>query len=594
MVSAISANNPLSFSAFGQGEGNSRVVKFSPTAHILRGDRYALLNGMYSYYKCTQHDSKQFDFDGRSISTNPRVGTPVMTGAQQPSFYVPLKMRRPHATYRLNKIIVDAFTNILFGEERYPRIKVDGNDDEQDYLRALNKVSKLPNKLIQARSYGGSMGTSCLSWAFVNGLPYVDVHNPQNVYIHEWEDRTQLIPRHATEVYLYARNRWDGKKIARVYYWFRRDWLPDADIVFKPAPYVPNEDPEWEVDPEKIHEHKDGEPHFVWIQNQPSEEIDGSPDCDGELYEAFDAVDMLFSVVTRGSTLNLDPTLVLKMDPEIVRRMGVSKGTDNALTVGLNGAAEYLELGGQSIEAGLKLLNFLRMAILEAAQCVIPDPNQIAAQGVSAVALKALYAPMLAKSGIHRDQYGEGIKRVLQQMVRSARKNSKVVVDPETKEKTMAVLNLPPRIEKTPVIDELTGKPTGEVIVKRIPRTPGEEGGDLELKWPPYFLPTHDDQAKVVQNLSTATGGKSFMSRETAIDIASDMFGVDAATEQDRIAAQSHADKAAEMEMTPGIGGKVTDETDLPDGALPKKQREPIEVVDTQTDKEEEVTDGVG
>lgn len=580
MVTAISANNAMSYSAFAQGEGQSRGVRFSPNQHVLAGDRYAMLDRLQSFYDCTQHDYKRFDFDGR-ITNNPRVGTPTMSGAEKPSFYVPLKMRRPSAPYRLGKIVVDSFTNLLFGEQRFPQIRVDGNDADQDFARALVKAAKLSVKMIEARPLGGAMGTVGLSWAFVNGQPRVDVHNAKNLFVHEWEDRTQLIPRHVTEVYLYGRHEWNGKEFQRVLYWYRRDWLPEVDIVFKPVLYQPNVDPIWTPDPDKISEHGDGEAHFIWIQNLPSEEIDGLPDCDG-LYDSLDAVDMLFSVVVRGATLNLDPTLVLKMDPEIVRRMGVTKGTDNALTVGKDGDASYLELGGNSIKAGTDLLEFLRRSILEAAQCVVPDPHEIAAQGVSAVALKALFAPMLAKSDIHREQYGAGIERLLNQMIRVARKNMNTrVKDPATGEETMPMLMLPPRIEREPVLDPLTQKPTGEFIIKRFPRLPGKEGGELDLLWPPHFLPTPDDQTKIVTNLVAATGGKSFMSRETAIDLSATLFGIDPAQEQERIANQAHADASAEQAMTPGIGGEVASQDELPAGAIPKKKREPIETIDT-------------
>ena len=50
-------------------------------------------------------------------------------------------------------------------------------------------------------------------------------------------------------------------------------------------------------------------------------------------------LDTLVSVVMKGATLNLDPTLVLKMDPELVSRKGVLKGSEHALVVGDDYAA---------------------------------------------------------------------------------------------------------------------------------------------------------------------------------------------------------------------------------------------------------------
>ena len=152
--------------------------------------------------------------------------------------------------------------------------------------------------------------------------------------------------------------------------------------------------------------HKDDDTHFVWVQNLPSDEQDGVPDCEG-LYESLDEIDVLLSVMLRGAKLNLDPTLVIKDDKLFVQRMGIKKGSENAIVVDKEGGdAKYLELTGSSIEAGIKLFNEHRRTILEVAECVIPDPDTIAAQGQSAAAQKMVFSRMLSKGGILQEQYG--------------------------------------------------------------------------------------------------------------------------------------------------------------------------------------------
>ena len=128
----------------------------------------------------------------------------------------------------------------------------------------------------------------------------------------------------------------------------------------------------------------------------------------------------MLSVILRGGVLNLDPTLVLSMDRMEIQTMGLRKGSDNALIVGKDGDAKYLELSGMSIEAGLKLFNSKRGSVLETTQCVFPDPDKMAAQGTSSVAMKVVYTPMLGKVDIYRDQYGGGLKRLLDPMVEVA------------------------------------------------------------------------------------------------------------------------------------------------------------------------------
>jgi hypothetical protein len=291
---------------------------------------------------------------------------------------------------------------------------------------------------------------------------------------------------------------------------------------------------------------------------------------------------VLCSVVTRGATLNLDPTLKLKLDPDIVERKGIRKGSDNALIVGEGGDADYLELQGTSIEAGLKLIEMKRRSILEAAQCVVVNPDEVAAQGTSSVAMKMMYAPMLAKGDVLREQYGAPIERALDAMsiiARGTAKSTITIVDPKTGEERegQLAIDLPPKVEEVPAIDPETGEKaldpeTGKPlppVIQKTPRDPGE-GGEIGLRWPPYFPPTPDDQTKIVTNMQTATGGKAFLSKDTATEIAATAFGIDPADEKRKLESQTTSDKQDQADMFPGTGGSVDDAHQLPPGAHPR------------------------
>ena len=257
----IDPKNALSFSSFTQ-ETRDAFNNLSGRS-ILYGDRYIELDRKQSYYDCTQHNWKIWDFDGRVF--NPRSTMPMLTAGA--SNYVPLKMRRPSTPYRLGKIIVDAFTNLLFGDNRFPQIRVDGDTDTEDFEQTIARVGRLPLAMIRARNLGGATGTAAVSWAFHQGSPRYEVHNPKNLFVHKWLDRLTLEPEHVSEVYLFTKSKWDGRKFANIPYWFRRDWTLDAEVIFKEVPYDANRDPVWEIDQTKTVVHGDGIPHIVWIQN---------------------------------------------------------------------------------------------------------------------------------------------------------------------------------------------------------------------------------------------------------------------------------------------------------------------------------------
>lgn len=558
---------------------------------IVESERYKLLDRKQSYYSCTQHDWKQFDFDGRPIQAgNPLLGQPNLASAPS-DWYIPLRSRRPAAPYRLARIIVDSFTNLVFGYQRWPTIRCPDDPDTEAFARALVDSSGLRTLMIRARTLGGSTGSVGLSWRFHNGKPVVQAHNPKQVYVHAWADREQLIPAHVIEMYRFPRDEWDAprQRFVRNWYWFRRDWTPEADVAFHEQKYDVGQDPAWVIDEENTFAHGDGFAHFVWVQNLPgehAEEFDGTPDFEG-LYEMFDSLDLLHSVLVRGTTLNLDPTLILKLDPDIVARTGVQKGTDNALLVGTSGDARYMELQGTSVQVGTTLFAKMRESALETAQCVVPDPNQIGAAGTSSVALKVVYAPMLGKSDILREQYANGIRLLLQQMIRSARRiadDVEIVLDDEGEEvERRFFLDLPPIARSVEVLDAM-GDATGETRLEKKERAPGESD-DLAFDWGDYFLPTAQDQQQVATTLVQMTAG-GLLSQESGADLASRVVRIDPRADWERIQREKKSKAAEQAQMfgeppegapgaMGGMGGKVSAIDELPADALPRGRRGP-------------------
>lgn len=549
---------------------------------IVNSERYMLLDRKQSYYSCTQHDWKQYDFDGRAIPKgNPLLGQPALASAPS-DWYVPLRMRRPTAPYRLARTIVDSFTNLVFGYQRWPTIRCPEDPNTEAFARALANEAGMRTLMIRARTIGGCIGSVGLSWRFYKGKPVVQVHNPKHIYVHAWVDRELLIPAHVMEVYRYHRDEWDPLKqgYVRNWYWFRRDWTPVADVAFFEQRYDPGTDPQWVIDEANTYMHRDGFAHFVWGQNMPNEapeEIDGVPDYEG-LYETFDALDMLYSTLARGTTLNLDPTLVLKLDPDLIARGGVRKGSDNALTVGTNGDAKYMEIQGTSVQAGTSLFVKMRESALEAAQCVVPDPNQIGAAGTSSIALKVVYAPMLGKADILREQYEGMIGRLLVQMLRSARNivgDVDVTIDDEGNSVAQTFfIDLPPTLSTTEDLDPY-GAPTGRYTTTRIELSPGVSD-QLTFDWGDYFLPTAQDQQQLATTLGQAvTAG--ILSKEAAADTMARVLRIDPRADWARIQREAQQRTLSQEAMfdEPGAAGRVDRPNALPPGASARGARGP-------------------
>src|ERR1700722_6548976 len=580
------------------GDGGTGSSRFRAKTFLV-SQRFRDLDRRQSYYDCTQNDYKRFDFEGRVISSAGGISaTQPLLSSEKFAQYIPLRSRRPSSPIRLARAIVNTFTNLVFGEGRFPTFQVQGDDQSEDFIATLVRKMSLPVKMIQARNLGGSVGSVGLSWCYLEGKPRCEGHKTKFCYVHEGTDREHHIPRHVTELKQEAVDEWDPQKkqYVRNVYWYRRDWTPNVDIIFVPVLDEPGKDPIFVPDLARSEEHNDGTIHFVWTQNTPCDDIDGLPDYEG-LYEPFDALDILASVVMKGATLNLDTTLKLQMDPDIVNRMGIKKGSDNALITGKDGDADYLELSGQSIEAGIKLIEAKRRSILEVARCVIPNSEDATANGTSSVAMKMLYAPSLGVCDILREQYAQGMIQLLEGMTQVARIAAaspiSIYDNDGNEQQVQRVVNLPPRVQQVqaPPQPHALPEPTepGEEPSEsqepdpdnpnpnqppkpefdKIERTPGE-GGEIEAQWGPYFLPTPTDQQAVVTTLSTALGpGNPFMSQQTAVEIAMQAFGRPAADEQQRVAQESAQQKADQMQQLQGIGG-APGKDGMPPGAKPK------------------------
>lgn len=581
---------------------------------IMEGDRARLLDRRGSYFTSTQHDHKTFNFDSSPIPQVPNPALMVQGFSTQPSdSWIPMRMRRPCAPYRLAKVIVDSFTNMVFGHQRWPTMRSPGDPDTEHFVRALVDAGKLRTTMIRARSMGGATGTIALSWRYVTGIPVNYVHHPKYVYVHRWADRDRLIPEHVIEVYRYPRDEWDPqrRKVVRNWYWFRRDWTPVADVAFvdqldtapvqqsSTAPVV-SRNPTWQIDLPNTYVHNDGFCHFVWGQNLPSpfpEEIDGVPDYEG-LYEILDSMDVLNSVLVTGTTKNLDPTLVLKLDPDLMAAMGgasVMKGSDNALTVGLAGDARYMEMQGTSIQVGRDLFVKLRETALETAQCVVPDPNQIGAAGTSSVALKVVYSPMLGKADILREQYEDALLQLLTQQLKSARRALGEDIPIEMEDGTTvpgrATFALPPRTEMAEETDPQTGEITKREVV--IELKPGNTDR-IVFEWGEYFQPTAQDQQQVATTLAQMTAG-NLISKEAGADLAARAMHLDPRTDWQRLQKELQAQTQGASIYPDDMGGgpedqgggfgrgRVGGKGDLPEGALPREIPKQSDVRDVMT-----------
>jgi hypothetical protein len=472
---------------------------------IVKPERRRQLLKLTSYYRCTQHAHKPYMWDG------------AIAGYEAP-YYVfateepPMAQRQPSQRLDLGKIIVDRLTSFVFGFEHFPAIKVEGDPLAQDFARELAKEAALPVRMIEARNLGGAAGSVALSWGFVNGRPVVEVHVSAFVEVLEWADYERRKPGRVLKAYPYTVREWNREgRAVDVKYWYARYWDTEVDITWPQIPEALAKTKAWADAEHTLAQHNAGFCPVYWVQNLPdSSDVDGMSDYEGQ-EDCFDNADILLSATTRGTILNVDPTLVI-MDDEINNEGPIRKGSHWAIHAK---NAKYLEVSGSSVTAGLENVMKIRQFELDKASVVLLDPEKLAGAGVSAAALKTRFLPMLAKCDVLREQYGSNaIRAILEDMLKMARR-----LDTEPREDEDGALVMT-RVKLAPKIEELDDRTN---ITERNPGT----GEHVSLAWPPYFPASWQDRKEAVTTMKEGVGGQPVVSYETAVEALAPVLGVE-------------------------------------------------------------------
>lgn len=511
--------------------------------------RQMMLNRLWAWYRCENYAARRMDWNGREIHDPIEHEAIAHAGTIPPGFYdagenYPIKFRKPTAPYALVRVIVDRFTGLLFSERHHPKIEVEGDPETEDYVQALVEAGRLWPHMIQARTYGGAVGTVAMGFQFIDGKLEFEVHDPR------WctpvfADRAKLKLKAFEKRYMYPVDEVDPatKQYVTSWYWYRRIIDDQGDIIFEPAPVDDGSEPKWV--PAQMINHSLGFCPVVWVQNLPvQDDMDGDPDCLG-VYELIEAIDALLAQANRGTISNCDPSVVISSDAEMGE---VKKGSDNAIKLPAGGSARYMELAGTGPKAATELAEQFRKLALEVAQVVLEHPD---VTNRTATEVERVYSSMISKADVMREQYGEKCIKPLMEMVLDAvRQFNKGYTDEETNQLVRGAVKIPPKV----MTDE-EGRP---VVV---PRELGHGMSPLQVQWPAYFEPMLSDVELATRSaIAAKTGG--LVDKEHAVKFVAEYFKVEDVpamirridqefeVEENRLAAQ-----ALGMLGTPGVSG---------------------------------------
>lgn len=502
-------------------------------------ERQLELSRRWSYYKAAQYDVRSFDWDGRKRGGQSENETIASRGYVPSGFTdatktlddLPAKFRRPVAPYHLVRSVVRRFTSLLFGARTHPTVDCLDDWDTGDYVQGLLTATMFWAKWGQARKYGGGQGSACVTFAFVNGAPMLEVHDPRYVTPTFRDPRTRELDSLEIKYQFAKDERQHDGSVKAVLYLYRRVIAANCDVTYKPI-RCDDDGAQW-VELER-YDHNLGEVPGVWVCNTDPElgDLDGEPDCLG-IFDQSEEIDALLSQGSVGVKSNCDPTVHLSTDLELNE---LRKGSKHALKTEKGSSATLLETNGSGATAARDMAKMHRDLALEVVSCVIETPG-LSAQ--TATEVDRSYEAMWDRADEFRETYAEhGIKPLLSKMLRAVRRLTTVVVDPVTGAQTVGLVIVPPRIEQ---VETQAGD--GSAVTS--PRVPGV-GTLLEVTWPPWSRPTATDAQTAAGAASVAVAGK-ILDRQTAVAYVAPMFGgSDPAEIERRIAAEEASSMDAE------------------------------------------------
>lgn len=496
---------------------------------LVENPRTSTLDRQEAYFYGAQDAGKRYDWDGRTMGYGAEAGI-------KPGFYIPYAQRRPMARYDMGTLIVTRLTSMLFGTDRFPEIKIEGDEDAEDYVKQLAKESRLTTRMIEMRNKGGAVGSVGASFSFKKGKPRIEVHNAKHLTVLRWADEDERIVGAVLETYKYKRKIYDptSKQLKDVWFYYARYWDETEERLWEPIPTTLGDTEKWVFAPNTAVSHNFGFCPFYWVQNTPDTmNQDGAGDY-AALTDNFDAVNRLLSASSKGVTSTCDPTLVIHAAP--VNNTGtVDRGHENAIYS--EKGASYLTLPGDAPKAALEMAENLRKYTLDVANVVLADPEKLSGTAQSAQALRILYAPMLAQCDILREQYGDhAIVPILQGMLRAAK------LFPDQIVLAQRVKTLQSTDKMSEGSDKVSNEPPEAPVFED--RKPGNSE-NIELNWNPYFSPTWTDIKMATDAVLAANGQKSVISQKTSVQAVQSLFGV---TDVDEELRQIHEEGEQAME----------------------------------------------
>lgn len=412
----------------------------------------------------------------------------------------PRRSRQPKIKYAFARNLASRVGAKIVGETVFPHFKIEDSPDDQEFIAAVLKTSRLRAYLVEPIRRAINTGSVFVRFNLVAGKYQIKWYHSKFCYptFQENDELESVVIKYVYEDP--SEKDQNGRPLKR---WFKMELGTESEILFDNPVY----DPEAEEEPEfQVVDQVDHGLGFVqgeWITTSENQDEDDGYGLIQDIMEFIDELNYSISASSRSIDYNQDPQLIFKkVDEDFISEL--VRSVTKSWNLGRDGEAEFLESDLSGVQMATELRDKVVNHISDISRAVILNPEKMVAAAQSARAMEVLNEPLL-------------------DLINELRTSLEVHIQ-----------NLVLKIAFATLLLKLQGID----IPIDIPDGYSPKSFDLTLKWPKVFRETLEDQQKAIAIANTAASG-NIISRKTATRYVAEVFGIeDVDAEHAEIAAQ--------------------------------------------------------
>lgn len=384
------------------------------------------------------------------------------------------RQKCPRLKVAFAKTLSQRLTSKLIGTSVFPSFNVTDSPDDQAFIRAVLRESKLKAALLEPTRRMINTGSVLFRFYLDAGAIKTEWYSAKYVYP-VFQPNGDL--QQATIKYVWTDENEKDSLGNFVKKWFKMDLMMDREILYDTPEFKPNQEPVFQIVEELVHDLG-----FVQAEWLKTCDMPNTPDGFAiveDLTEFIDEMNYSLSQSSNAIAFNQDPQLTFSGMTEDELN-NVVRSAMKSWNLGLKGEAKFLESNLGGVQRAMEMRDKVRLNIQDISRIVLLDPDKIVGSAQSAKAMEVLHGPLKDLVDELRMPMEIHLKRIVQKM-------------------SLSIL-----------IADYRGLP----VPFEIPAGWKPQTMDFDVEWPPIFQQTMEDLQKKVAVVSAATSA-NLISRES-------------------------------------------------------------------------------